>query len=178
MRILVVTATVVSLLATQSIALRNIIDKCPYSCGANDTTSWISHHSTTRLAACNQTMLLNLPALWLIQITIKARKSCHRRGLFIPMLGWITSDSMHIRREMISPQFPDLLLPYHTLRSKFSLIIFYFLGNLDPTVFSEVNRAWQQDDGISTALILSASPNRIRQHPTKWPVTTNLSNSR
>lgn len=115
---------------------------------------------------------------WLIQITIKARKSCHRRGLFIPMLGWITSDSMHIRREMISPQFPDLLLPYHTLRSKFSLIIFYFLGNLDPTVFSEVNRAWQQDDGISTALILSAAPNRIRQHPTKWPVTTNLSNSR
>jgi chitinase len=59
MRMRVVTATVVSLLATQSIALRNIIDKCPYSCGANDTTSWISYHSTTRLAACNQTMLLD-----------------------------------------------------------------------------------------------------------------------
>lgn len=60
MRPLVVTAAVVSLLATRSAALRNIIDSCPYSCNDSaDTTSWISYHSTDRLTACNQTMLLD-----------------------------------------------------------------------------------------------------------------------
>ncbi|KAJ5377911.1 glycoside hydrolase [Penicillium cataractarum] len=59
MRIRVVATTVVSLLVTQSIARRNIIDNCPYSCGANDTTLWVSYHSTSRLTACNQTMLLD-----------------------------------------------------------------------------------------------------------------------
>ncbi|CAI7591731.1 unnamed protein product [Penicillium glandicola] len=59
MRTQVLTAAAVSLLVTQSVARRNIIDKCPYTCSANDTTSWVSYHSTTRLTACNQTMLLD-----------------------------------------------------------------------------------------------------------------------